>query len=378
MITSNLNDMMKKSFLPFEGISSFDDIKSMPKIDLHRHLTGSIRISTLVEVAKRNNISLPFDHERNYDYEEIKKRIIAERPVKNLSSFIRTRWGGYFNKIPKSPSIFTRLTFEAIEDAYLDNIKYLELRVSPYWIFNEDKYTFLDFLNSLKEGILQAKTNYPTIITRIILSIPRHVIIRHFSISQKEVYYKTIIENCSSFQGEYIVGFDLAGEEMGYPPRSFSDFFPKVKSMGYKITIHAGETGNSKNISEAIDVLQADRVGHGIMAQNDKQLINYLRASKIPLEICPTSNFITGVVSSLSEHPIKKLQDAGVATTVNTDDPVVFDTTLSEEYFKIWQRLQFSINDIKKTVKTAAISSFLPENEKAKLIKMIDHFFNVL
>lgn len=353
--------------------NTYDSLRSLPKAELHRHLLGSIRFNTLIEIAKQYKIKLPYD-KGEYDIKKIEKRVKFKKPVNSLERFILSPWRN-FNRIIINTEVVSRLISEAIEDAQRDNVKYLELRVSSYGLNNGNRnkligFKFPDFLEALKNSIEKSQKNYPQIITKIIITLPRHYLAR-LNQFERQSYYKNLLKYTIDYKNNPVVGFDLAGIEKGYPPRQFKDFFREAKEAGYKITIHAGETDTPESIREAIELLQADRIAHGIKAMHSKEILDYIIKRNIPMEICPTSNILTGSVKLMSEHPIKMFFDAGVKVTINTDNPEVCVTSLTDEYYKLIETFAFSIQDIKKMILNGFDSAFYGGNEKKDYVRFL-------
>src|SRR5262249_35018839 len=154
----------------------------------------------------------------------------------------------------------------------------------------------------------------------------RRSVFESWEAGKRTEYYCKLVSIASDYQ-DIIVGFDLSGDEIEYPNERFKEFAETVKSSNFNLTIHAGETGNPGSVLSALNMLYADRIGHGIGVKNDQSLLNRIAENGIPLELCPTSNLLLGVIPSLEEHPIGDLLNRGVCTTVNTDDPVLFGGT---------------------------------------------------
>lgn len=365
-------------------------LKEIPKIDLHRHLTGSIRFSTVLDILRIYEIDLPKDTLRNIPLrknpEQLRKLIRIYDSPKDLESFINRVWS-ILNEVVVNEAVVSRLTYEAIEDAHKENVKYMELRVSPYGMLNGNgslkrNFTLYSFLQALKVGIDMASKDFPSTIAKIIISLPRHVLSKRFNLKTGiEAFEESVIKTCLPLKDKYIVGFDLSGKTSGYsssyrdrvswPPRLFKNFFQCIKENNFYITIHAGEGDSPHNIREAIELLYADRIGHGISAIEDDSVMSLLANKKIPLEICPTSNVKLRNVQSLDEHPIKKFIEKGIVTTINTDDPAVFKSSITYEYFSLMNNeiLKFSRDDIIKNIKNSLSAAFLSDENRAKLKK---------
>jgi adenosine deaminase len=344
-----------------------DKLIALPKVDLHRHLTGSVRTETVIDLAIKNKIPLP-----TYDKTDLEKYITITTPAKNYKEFIKPLTK-IINSVICKAEDFYRLTYEAAQDAHKDNVRYLELRTSPSGLTGNKNFSLYDTLESISRGIQDAKTDF-NIITKLILSVPRHILgwkILSGAKGSYNKYFNDVLQAALDYKDKCVVGFDLTGQyENKYPPRLFEEFFKKAKSCGFKITIHAGETGGPDRIEEAIDFLHADRIGHGIFS--DERVLSILRDRAIPLEICLICNIMSGCIRSWFDHPIQKIYDSGVVITVNTDDPRYLRSTLTDEYENLINRMQFSIEDIKKIILNGINAAFLPQTEKESIVKSFE------
>jgi adenosine deaminase len=194
---------------------------------------------------------------------------------------------------------------------------------------------------------------------RLILSMNRH--------ESTEIGEK-VLETALDFRDRGVVALDLAGNESGFSAAPFDKVFKKVKEAGFGITIHAGEWAGSDNVRHAIEHLYADRIGHGVRAVEDKSVCKLVLERGIVLEVCPTSNIHSGVVDKWSQHPLEWLYRNHVLTTLNTDDPLVSNITLSNEFEQVMEKLSFTLDDVKQHILTAAQAAFLPDSERAALV----------
>jgi len=258
------------------------------------------------------------------------------------------------------------LAKDALKEASEDNIRYVELRAS-WGITGKERFSVSDFLKSLAEAFDQAEKEY-NIVGRVVLGITRHLVGRHQPWFRKKLY-KQILSAACNFKDECVVGFDLSGEEQNYAPIIFKDFFLEAKNMGFGVSIHCGETTGPEDIWEAIIDLSADRIAHGLGASKDQDLLSYISEKRIPLEICPTSNYLIKAIPSLREHPIREFKEKGIRITVNTDNPVTCQTSLSREYDNLMKLLQFTLIDVRRTVENALEASFAPPELKDKIKK---------
>lgn len=353
--------------LPFLGTSVFELIK-VPKVDLHRHLIGSIRPEVLVYIANKLDISLPtFGN----DPERIRAASVISTPmVDGYRKFLRQKIWGVFKEIFSNTSGVANSIYWAIADASRDGVCYVEFRVSPYGReFNlKSKLPTYQFLEALAKGISKASEDFPSTKTKIILSVGREAVAKWWGDSVERAHrYDLLIAYANTFR-EFVVGFDITGDENAYRNSQFVDFADKVKSAEFFLTVHAGETGDPSSVREAVDLLSADRIGHGLGAANDPALMEQLLTSETTLEICPTSNLMLGVVQSLAKHPFSEFYLRGLRVTINTDDPVLLGpTSLSEEFYRMIGAEQISLEDLPKITDAAIQSSFASEQEKTEI-----------
>lgn len=317
--------------------------QSHAKTDIHCHLEACFRHQTLIDIGDRAGIAVPRDEE------EFKRDYLVAEPQKNLEETIKG-----FDRVRAlwlDPAAITRLTKEAVEDAASQNVKLLELRYSPDFIQNGREISFDAIHHAILDGIEAA--NRPIAVGLI------GIIRRTLPIREAAQIADFIISNADTF-----VGMDLADQEIGYPGRGFAKLFHKAKNKGLGITVHAGEVSlgeSRRNVRDAIELMGADRIGHGLHIAGDPDLIELVLDHDITLELCPSSNLLTGSVPSLADHPFKALMTAGVKTTINTDDPALFAIDWNSEYDLAQTSLGLTPNEISQCVSTARAASFIPQ-----------------
>lgn len=331
------------------------DFRAWPKIDLHRHLEGSLRLDTLSDIAREHGVDLP-----GYGVEAI-------RPLVQMIDGDPHTYRSFLNKFRvlrhfyKTQEVVERVTREAVADAAKDNVRYLELRFTPSALGNQGSFSMDDVTQWVIESVRKAEADH-AIQVNLIMSMNRH---EDLSIGRQ------IAELAIRHRGD-IVGLDLAGDEVAFSARPFAPIFLKAKQAGLGITVHAGEWQGSENIIESIQHLWADRIGHGVRVIENSDAVRFVRERQITLEICPTSNLQSGVIRRLSQHPLADLVDLRLPITINTDDPSVSNIVLSDEYALAVGELGLSLDGLKQTILTAARAAFLPEEEKEALIKWFE------
>lgn len=378
------NPKLEVNELPFDG-NSTSQLIDMPKIDLHRHLVGAIRPQVLVYIANELGIKLPtFGN----DAERIRKVSLISSPIQNgYKHFLAKRIWSVFKYIFSDKRGISNAMYWTVADAARDNVCYVEFRISPYGI--QHNYTpshkeygtdgssinLYSFVSSLKKGIEAAKRDYPETIAKIIFSVGRRSVIESWEPKDRSRYYNKLITVANDFK-DIIVGFDLSGDEEKYPNNLFVEFADRVKSNNFLLTIHAGETGNPESIRQAIKLLRADRIGHGIGAIHDESLMNLLAERAIPLELCPTSNLMLGLVSSMKDYPCREFLSRNLHVTINTDDPTLLGpTTLSNEFYQLLIAKQIKFTEIKKLSDFSIEASFASKEEKDQLLLKVKNFF---
>ncbi len=329
---------------------NLEALRAIPKVELHRHLECSLRLSTFKEIAADMGMTIPPTEAL------LKDEFLVTSPMRDLDSvlkkFLRTQ------KVLASEEILTRITYEAIEDAFQEGIRILELRWSPTFILeNHPGLSFEKIIRAIRQGVKLAQdlpiaVGWICIIQRI-RPVEESAQIVDFALEHKDFFN----------------GLDLADNEQGFDPRQFQKAFDKARANGLRITAHAGEADfpeASLNVKNSIEILGAERIGHGVQIAKDPFVVNLVRNKAIPLELCLTSNWLTQAVPSITAHPIKNLLQAGVAVTINTDDPGVFDTNLVKEYQLLSQFYGFTAADFDRCNDFAAQASFIPLIKRQK------------
>lgn len=324
---------------------------AMEKAELHRHLELCLRPDTIYELAPQ--FGIPLKSQR-----EFQDRFLILEPMKDLGTvlnkFLDTQ------KLLATPEILERITFEACEDAYKnEDIRILELRYAPTFVQMGHNLSFDEIHAAIVRGMERAERTYPMAVGLIC------IVQRILPVTEAEKVIDFAIRHKDTF-----VGLDLADNEEGFDSKPFAPFFKKGQSAGLGITIHSGEAPHPKAarwVMDAIEVLGAQRIGHGVQIYRDDSVMKSVRERQVVLELCPTSNMLTNAVPQLADHPLKKFFDAGIAVTVNTDDPGIFNTNLNREYRIAHEIIGLSLADLETCAHTAAESSFIPLAKRQKV-----------
>lgn len=331
--------------------------KSLPKVDLHRHLEGSLRFETIRELARRNGMDLPATAELR-----TLVQIQEDEPFtfeNFLSKFTTLRL------FYRSPEVIHRITREAIEDAAADNIRYLEMRFTPVALSRAEGFPLADVMDWVIEATKHADEEF-NVKTRLIASVNRH---------ESPALAAQVSYLAAERIQEGIVGLDLAGDESGFSAEPFAEIFHAAKQNGLGITVHAGEWDTGENVAQAVQLLEADRIGHGIRVLESEKAIRMTQEYKTPFEVCITSNYQSGAVSDIDDHPITQMLSLGLNATINTDDPSISQLKLSDEYRLACEVLGMSVESLQECVLAAAQAAFLPEIDKNLLIKSLKEEF---
>jgi adenosine deaminase len=332
--------------------ASLNTYRALPKVELHRHLEGSLRLDTMVDIARQHGIEIPED--------VIRLSTLVQ--VQEEDKFTSQNFLSKFNTLRmfyRSPEVIHRVTREAIEDAAKDNVKYMELRFTPVALSRAERFPLHDVMDWVITSTKETSQKNG-IDVKLIASVNRH--------ESPDLAEQVAWLAAEHIDDGMIVALDLAGSEADHPAAPFTGVFKEAKQAGLHVTIHAGEWGPAAHIKEAIEELGAERVGHGVRILEDKNVAALARERQTALEVCITSNYQSGVVSSLESHPLMNLIEAGLNVTINTDDPSISRITLSHEYYTACEELHLQQNALRKRILAAAQAGFLPDDEKEKLV----------
>ena len=324
------------------------DLKSLPKVELHRHLEGAVRPRTIADICRERGVPLP-----TYDPDELARLITLSRPVEDLVAFLEP-----FKIIDlcfTDKEAIARVTCEAAEDASLDNIRYVELRFSVECMAYHHRLNLREVMDGIVRGIELAMNKFPVVVG-LIISISRDMSAETMGMPWPEP--KEIARLAVEYMDRGVVGLDLSGREFGFGPELFTESFEIARSAGLGITVHAGEADGPNSVRKAIELLGATRIGHGVRIIQDQSVVQMVIDRGVTLELAPTSNVLTHAVDSLEAHPVRKLFDAGVPITINTDDPAVCGVTLTGEYSLIHEKFGFTFDEIEQLVENAKEAAF--------------------
>jgi adenosine deaminase len=332
---------------------------ALPKVELHRHLEGSLRLTTMLDIARQHGVTVPVS-------------------MFNLSGLVQVQdqdpmtFTNFLDKFKtlrlfyKSPDVIHRVTEEAVEDAAKDHVRYLELRFTPVALSRAEGFPLHDVVDWVIKSSQAAAKKYE-IKVGLIASVNRH---------ESHELAEQVAWIAAEHMKNGLVGLDLAGNEAEFASEPFYGIFKEAKQTGLRITIHAGEWGPAENVREAIENLGAERIGHGVRVLEDENVTALAKESGTTFEVCVTSNFQSGVVNDLKQHPLPRMIEKGLNTTINTDDPSVSRITLAREYQYACEDLDISIDSVKQCILNAAQASFLPDVEKTEFVSSLKKELN--
>ncbi len=334
----------------------FETIQRLPKVELHLHLEGSVRRDTFVELSHRRGTDFS-SGTVNWETEGFR--------YKDLSQFVYVM-SAVSNTCVRQPEDYERIASELFADLSSQNVRYAEVsfdlaRVMRLGISLDEVF---DAINSAK----QRATSDTSLRIGLILGMNR---------GREPETISRIAHQAVEWMDNGVVGIDLHGDESVASPGVFTDAFSIARKAGLGLRAHAGEGVGADSIWEALKILGVSRIGHGVRALEDDELIEYLKEHQITLDICPTSNYMLNVVPSLSDHPIRKLFDLGIPVTVSTDDPLYFNTGISKEYYILARYLGFTLTELKQVTLNAVNGAFLEETLKKSLYQEIERDFTI-
>jgi adenosine deaminase len=323
--------------------------RRLPKVELHRHLEGSLRFETVREVSRSLKLGLP-----GTDVLATMVQIQEEESntFENFLSKFQTLRLFY-----RSPEIIGRIAREAVIDAAAENVRYLELRFTPVALSRAEGYELGEVMDWVIAGVGEAGRE-AGITTRLIASVNRH---------ESPRLAEEVVGLAVERRSAGIVGVDLAGNEAQFSAMPFANIFQDAKKEGLRITVHAGEWAGASSVAEAVIYLGADRIGHGVRIMEDQGIVQMAAERGVVFEVCPTSNYHSGVVPSLDRHPLPDMISAGLTVTVNTDDPSISRITLADEYHLVHREMGIDLITQRELISNGIQAAFLPKVERQEL-----------
>lgn len=328
-------------------------IQLLPKAELHLHIEGTLEPEMMFELARKNNIQIPYKN-----IEDLRNAY----NFTNLQSFLDIYYSGANVLITKED--FYALTWAYVLKCVENNVIHTEIFFDPQ-THTQRGIEFKTVITGIKEALIDAKEKFG--ITSVIIMC----FLRHLS---QEDAFKTLSE-AFEFKADIIaVGLDSA--EIGNPPSKFKDVFKKAKEQGYKLVAHAGEEADISYIYEALDLLDIQRIDHGVQSIKSPELMKRLKDEQIPLTVCPNSNIELKVFENYKQHNIKELLDYGLNVSVNSDDPAYFKGYINQNFINLYENLNLNKDDIIKLIKNSFNSSFIRDELKEDYLKRVNALIN--
>jgi len=333
-------------------------VEAMPKVDLHVHLEGSIAPETIVQLASRNKVALPFanvqelyslcNYFRFHDYTQFREIFIL------ITSCLKT------------PDDFELIAYEFGKERARQHILYSEVTFTIETSCLLTKLPWQTILDALNKGRMRAQRDFGIKWIWI------------FDISRDNSHQMMAFDIVKQSRERQVIALGLSGDEAKITIDRFIPIFNQARDLGIFRTIHAGELAGPDSIWDAIKLLHAQRIGHGVRGIEDNALIKELYSQQIPLEICITSNICLGIYPDYSSHPINKLWDAGLFITINDDDPALFNNSLTDEYKLLIDKFGFDLEKLKRVIFNGINASFLSHDEKGNLRRQFAEEFEQL
>ncbi|MFD2179159.1 adenosine deaminase [Veronia pacifica] len=324
---------------------------NLPLTDIHRHLDGNIRISTILELGQQFGMDLPAD-----TLEALRPHVQVMTNEPDLVGFLsKLDWGV---AVLGDLEAVRRIAYENVEDALNARIDYAELRFSPYYMAMKHRLPIAGVVEAVVDGV-QAGSRDFGVKTNLI-----GIMSRTFGTDACMQELDGLLT-----QKQHLVAIDLAGDELGQPGHQFTEHFAKARSADLNITVHAGEAAGAESMWQAINELGANRIGHGVKAIEDPKLMDFLAEKGIGIESCLTSNVQTSTVASFASHPVKQFLSHGILATLNTDDPAVSGIELPYEYEVAAPQAGLSAEQIRQLQENGMKIAYLSDSEKRELIE---------
>lgn len=331
-------------------------IVQMPKVELHVHLEGSIKPATLLELSRRNQVELPV------------------HTLEEVASWIRFTDFDHFIEVYlaicsclRTADDFELITAEFLRGQAMQNILYSEVIFTPYthheYVAMDEQLAAINRARAWAAQELGVRMGLAPDISRMVRPVAHSLLVADWAIANRD---------------KGIIALGLGGPEINNPPELFSEAFDRAFAAGLPSLPHAGETEGAASIWGALNSLHAVRIGHGVHCLEDPALVAYLREKQIPLDVSPSSNVCLNVAPNFEQHPLPRLLEAGLAITINSDDPPLFNTTLTNEYIKIAATFGFDRAQIEELVLSGVRASLLPDKDRLAMEREFKRQFKAL
>ena len=335
------------SGMPAATEPSVSDLRALPKVELHRHLEGAVRLETMLELYRGSGRPLA-----EATAAELAPRAQVLQPVDSLEAVLSrftVAQEAFWNA-----EACERIAYEAVEDLARDNVRLAELRFSPDFLCRPHDLDWDAALDAIVRGVERGSAEHDVAVGLIAIAS------RNYGMASAERTLDFALRRREDF-----VAFDLAGDERSFPPSMYTEIVARMDGSGLKLTAHYGESAGPQFPREAIEALGALRLGHGVSVADDPEVTALARERDVTLEMCPTSNVRTRAVRSVREHPARRLLDEDVRVTISTDNPGLFAIDLTHELEACRDQLAFDEQDVRKISANALEASFVDEVTKA-------------
>lgn len=329
-----------------------DIVKGMPKAELHIHIEGSLEPELIFSLAKRNGMTL------NYPSIEALRAAYA---FTDLQSFLDIYYAGA--SVLLTEQDFYDMTWAYLQRAHADNILHAELFFDPQ-THTARGVAFGVVINGIYRALSDAYQAWG-MTGGLIMCFLRHL-------SEEEAF--VVLEQALPYR-EKIMGIGLDSSERGHPPEKFARVFSRCKELGFRLVAHAGEEGPPAYIETALDLLQVERIDHGVRCIEDPVLMQRLAREKMPLTVCPLSNIKLCVFEKMSQHNLLTLLDAGLMVTINSDDPAYFGGYLNDNFVAIVEALTLQLHHAHQLARNSFSAAFLDTASRQKYLDQVDTFF---
>ncbi|MEE8425049.1 MAG: adenosine deaminase [Elusimicrobiota bacterium] len=334
--------------------SENDLLRRMPKIDTHCHLDGSLRVETVLELAKKQRVRMPAD-----TVEDLRRFVTVAPTCGSLADFLDVF--NYIYPLVRDPASVERVAYELIEDCAQENIRHVEVRDAPV-IHAHEKFTAAHFVEAALRGLRRGRKDFG-VTSGFIIGL-----FRSHSPKENRVAFdavKRFYRPGNGLREPGVVGMDLCGDEARFPTMEFADFYREARELGIPTTCHAGETEGTENLQAALD-LEVGRIGHGTHLFEDDKLLERVVQTGTPVEVGITSNLRTKSVARAEDHPIREFHRRGVRVSINTDDRGMIDIDLTHE-FETALKIGFTFEQLMKLSTDSVDHLFLPMEDRRKL-----------
>lgn len=321
-------------------------IRRLPKAELHLHLEGSIAPATLLEIAQRNGVDIPARDEAGvaqlFDYRNFHEFLTVFMALAQALRYGRD---------------FEQIAYELGQHLHEQNVRYAEVMISPA-LYYKRGLDLSEVVQGTVAGFARAERDFG-VMMRLAFDYGRQ-----FGVELAWELLEVAVGNMR----HGVIAWSIGGDEVNNPPELFAEVFAAARRAGLHTMAHAGEVVGPPSVWGAVDTLLAERLGHGIRSIGDPALLAHLAERGVVLDVCPTSNVRTGAVADFASHPLRKLFDAGVRVSINTDDPIFFATTMIDEYRLAAKAFGFGADELAAVTLDSVRATFLPEPEKAAMV----------